>query len=170
MRLWMIGLAASVALGTAAHALYREWGAWKSGDNLSASFWSKGAAALANRKERVGGHMLNSFDHFRYQGNTKALNTFLRDLDKVEGPRTIYLLGPEMNAGLINPHLEDADWTLSLSANGHSGLFLPAEGPNPVRELRFPESIELSREGNVGPEIERLVEQHERTRKANQKE
>lgn len=170
MRLWVLGLTASLALGTAAHALYREWGPWQPGHNLGASFWPKGAEALANRKERVGGHMLNSYDRFRYRGDSKALNAFLRDVDKVEGSRSIYLLGPEVNLGQINPRLEDADWTLSLSANGHTGISIPTDGSNPIQTLKFPPSIPLEYEGNVGAEVKQLVEKHEQVREAMRQE
>jgi hypothetical protein len=166
MRFWMIGLAASLVLGTAAHARYQKWGPWQPGKNLGTPSWAKGADRLVNRKERVDGHMLNFYDRFQYRGDTKALNAFLVDLEKVEGPKTIYFLGPEVNLGFINPRLEDADWSLSLSANSHVGMFIPVDGPNPIRGLKFPASISLEWTGEVGPEVKQLVEKHERAREA----
>ena len=162
MRFWVIGLAASLVLGTAAYARYQKWGPWQPGKNLGTPSWAKGADRLVNRKERVDGHNLNFYDRFQFRGDAKALNAFLLDLEKVEGPKSIYLLGPEVNAGFINPRREDADWILSLSANGHVGVSIPVDGPNPIRTLKFPGSVSLERIGEVGAEVKQLVEKHER--------
>jgi hypothetical protein len=165
MRTWILAATASLAVGTAAQALYMEWGPWKPGQSVNASFWPKGADALANRKERTGGHMLNSFDHFLYQGDAAALNAFLTDAAKVQGSRSIMLIGGEERVGLTNPRLEGADWTMSVSANSHVGVFLPSDGKVKLQDLKLPANVPLESWGEVGADVKRIVEEHEKKRK-----
>lgn len=166
MRLWILALFTTLTLTTAARALYREWGPWVPGRNISASFWPKGADILANRKERTGGHMLNSFDHFLYQGDTAALNAFLGDVGKVQGPRSIMLIGGDERLGITNPRLEGADWAISISAKSHVGVFIPTDGRFKVADLKIPADVELESFGEVRPEVKQLVAEHERQRPA----
>jgi hypothetical protein len=166
MRTAAAALALTLALTTAASALRREWGPWKTEGNIGASFWPKGADALVNRKERIGGFMVNAFDHLRYEGDTKALNAFLADLGKVQGPRSVYLVGPNQQAGFIHPRVEESDWTMSLSGNGHTGVFLPADGPFRLSDLKIPAEAEVACVGRVGADARRRAAEHQKRRSA----
>jgi hypothetical protein len=166
MRRWIAALAVCLAFQGAALALYREWGAWKPGEHLSASFWPKGSDVLANRKERVGGHMLNSFDHFLYRGDTAALNAFLKDVENVQGSRSVMLLSGDQRIGLISPRVEGADWSLSISPNSHVGVFIPSDGRVNVGDMKFPADVELETVGDVGADVQRRVAEHEKRRDA----
>ena len=169
MRKWMLILAASLTLATAAQALYVNWGPWKPGQNISASFWPRGAEVLANRKERVGGHMLNSFDHFLYRGDLAALNAFLKDVEKVEGGRTVYFLGADQRIGFINPRQEGGDWSMSISANSHLAVFIAADGWRRLPDLKLPKDVQVEAVGEVDREVTLLVAEHEKQRAAAKK-
>ena len=145
MRRRILAVVLILGLASAAQALLREWGPWKPGERLSSSTWAEGVVALVNRKERVGGYMLNGFNRFRYRGDAKALNAFLADVVKVRGPKTIYLLGADQQVGLINPRYENTDWTMSLSINGHVGVMLDAEGAIKTAELKLPAGVSVER-------------------------
>jgi hypothetical protein len=168
-RAWLLGLGLAVGLATGAQALYREWGPWKPGENLSASFWPKGATTLVNRKERVGGHMLNRFDHFKFRGDLPALNVFLADLGQVEGARTVYLLDAEQNAGFISPVVEGAAWTMSLSSNSHVGVFITTIEKLPLEGLKIPAEVGVAAFGKVSDAVKRFADEHEKRRAASQK-
>ena len=168
MRRWtfLAALALTVGLATGAHALYRNWGQWAPGHDISASFWPKGADKLANRQERFDGHMLNSFDHFLFHGNTAALNAFLGDLAGVQGSRRVMFLSADQRIGLIDPRAEGADWTMSISANSHVGVFLPAGGPFKLADLKIPADVPVESYGEVGAAVKEFVQQHEKARTA----
>ena len=145
MRALILTAALVLGLATAAHALYVEWGPWKPGERMSASFWPEGAIDLANRQERVGGFMINSYDRFRYRGDAKALNAFLADVAKVKGAKTIYLVAAKQRVGIGNPRHEGADWTMALSGNGHVGVMLDASGPIKIADLKLPAGVPVER-------------------------
>ena len=64
---------------------------------------------------------------------------------KVRGAKTVYLLGADQQVGLINPRHENANWTMSLSINGHVGVMLDAEGAIKIAELKLPAGVSVER-------------------------
>ena len=164
MRKWFLVALAVAALQTRAWALRAEHGAWQPGHDISASFWPEGAAKLANRKERVGGYFVNSFDHFVFRGDKAALNQFLLDLDNVLGPRTVYLVAEGERVGIADPAVEGADWTMSLSANSHVGVFLPAKTVQSGSSLKIPVDLPVETVGKVGDAASKFAAEHEKQR------
>lgn len=148
----------------AARALYQDWGAWSPGKDIWASFWPEGARRLANRKERVAGHMLNRYDYFAFRGDPAALTAFLKDLAAVQGPRSVSLLSGEERPGITNPRFADADWSMSISGNSHVDVDVPLGLRFGLADLKIPEKVEVWASGEVGPDVRRFVSEHEKRR------
>lgn len=164
-RFLSLGLSALLlAAGTSAWALYAEHGAWQKGHDISASFWPEGAKALANRKERVGGHMLNAFDWFRYQGNAEDFNRFLTDLDRVDGPKSLTLMVSHKKPNITEPYWVDADWTMSISSNSHCGAQFPVDGRIKLSSVKLPKNLPVWAEEDAPAAIKTLVQEHEKQR------
>ena len=169
MRKWWLIFLTVALVQTGAWALYAEHGAWQPGHDISASFWPKGAAELANRKERIGGHMLNAFDHFLFRGDKAALNRFLLDLGKVQGPRTVYLVAEDERVGIAAPAVEGADWTMSLSSNSHVGVFLAAKTVQGGSGLKIPVEVQVETVGKVDDAVSKFAAEHEKERQRSPK-
>lgn len=167
MRICTVAFALGLTFGTTAHALYIGWGPWIPQKPLVFASWPKGSAQLVNRKERIGGYRVEMADHFRYQGNTEALNAFLQDLGRVEGRVVVQLLGRRgQRAAEQSTNEERADWTLALSSSKLVGMTVPVDGSNPIPSLKFPATVELGLYGEAPAAVKQIVEQHERVRAA----